>query len=260
MKKTLRILVMLLFCLCPVLLAGCEAVDYFSITAMTSDDSLGRVDGQSEEKIAGETEVTLIGSSFKEENPLLCWIKNNEIIVKIPEQIEETGKRDNTLKLVAGEETEGQYTAIFAEPVASMKYAYISSYQVSKEGVDISAENVSMQLSYAVMSAGTNNYLPFNHDIAAGNANVLYFGGLGESLEFKFQASVTVTEGTVETPIQTKYTVTSDQVVSRTTFVDGIDSVKLVYSDSDKEVLSVTINISKLNTDIFSFVDGKAQA
>lgn len=280
MKKTLKILVMLLFCICPVLLAACEAVDYFSITAMTSDDSLGRIDGQSEEKIAGGTEITLVGSSFKADNPLLCWIKNNETIVKIPEKTDENGNRDNTLKLVAGEETEGQYTAIFAEPASSMRYAYISNYTTSitdlfGDSHVIGNEHYSIEMSYAVMTAGTNNYFPFNCNIKSGNANVLYFGGLGENYEYKFTAKITIAEKnltintTAPTPdgatapdveveeAEVTFTLSSSVVVNNDSF-DSFGNCTRTISYTDDygvELISTTITLSKINQNIYQFVD-----
>lgn len=260
MKKTLKIFVMLLFCLCPILLTACEAVDYFSITAMTSDDSLGRVDGYLESKVAGGTEVTLVANSFNDDNPLLCWIKDNETIVSVPKLKPESTVRDNTFKVIASQATEGQYTAIFNEQPASMKYAYVSSYTAKQNGVDIATENTTIDLSYAIMTAGTNNYIPFNIDVAAGTAKVLYFGGLGENFEFKFQATITVKTGTEEQPIETTYTLTCDEIVNKTTFdSQGIDNIELSYKKGTPDEMTVSLQFSKLNEGIFAFVDNAGQ-
>lgn len=253
MKKSLKIFIMLLFCLCPILLTACQAVDYFSITAMTSDDSLGRVDGYSETRVAGDTEVTLVANSFKEDSHLLCWVKDNETIVSVPTILDETGTRDNTLKLIAGEGTEGQYTAVFSESHSSMKYAYVSSYTATKNGADISG-NISINLSYAIMTAGTNNYLPFDINVAGGTAKVLYFGGLGENFEFKFQATLTENLGTEEQPIETTYTLSCNEIINKTTFVDGTDQIELTY-DAHGDTVSLLLTFSKLNDGIFAFVD-----
>lgn len=252
MKKSLKIFVMLLFCLCPILFTACEAVDYFSITAMTSDDSLGRVSGYLETKVAGGTEITLVANSFNENNPLLCWIKDNETIVSVPKYKQGSEQRDNTFKLVASEATEGEYTALFAESPSTMKYAYVTSYTAKKGGVDISAENTTIDLSYAIMTAGTNNYLPFNIDVAKGTANVLYFGGLGQNFEFKFQATITVKSGTEEAPIETTYSLTCDDIINKTTFNnDGIDEIELAYKKETEDEMTVTLRLSKINESIY---------
>ena len=105
------------------------------------------------------------------------------------------------------------------------------------------------------MTAGTNNYLPYNHDLKSGNCNILYFGGLGENFEFKFQAEFILNAGTAEQPIDVYYTLNSNDIVSKSSFEDGVDTVELSYNKGEDTEMIVTLTIAKVGVSILNYIE-----
>ena len=254
MKNRIKSIIAIILCLCPIFMAACKNKDSFVITAISSDTTIGRVQWFSSDPVVEGTKVSIIAREDDEENhPLLCWIKNNEKIAKIANHTE--SKRDNTLDLVYGEETQGQYTALFADTYSNILFACIEKVEFApvptetapaNDEENAASDQYSYKISYAIMSAGSNSYLPFatENDLLS----TLYFGGIGQSYEFKFKIELVKTVGenqiTAISYSSTKISKTSLQEGSETqSFAfdfenDGIDDAKM------------NVKISKITEDV----------
>ena len=244
MKKTFKILFTLLFCLCPTLiLAACGSVNYFTITSSSSSSTLGNVSGTPGSKVSEGTIVNLVAhSNNTENNPLLGWIKDDETLVKI------ASATDNVLSIEAKNGVDGKYTALFNEPAASMQYAYISNYNtLTVEDADYDASAYTVEVSYAIMSAGSSSYLPFKHDIA-NQPNVLFFGQAETNREYKFKVKITIPSETDPITLE----LSSDSIISRETF-DDKNSIEIEYNFvlPNEDSGNYTLTFTKFSTDIY---------
>lgn len=255
MKKTLKILFTLLFCLCPtLLLAACGSIEYYTISATSSSTSLGSVSGVPNAAVAQDSTVTLTARPNDEINhPLIAWVKNDEKLVKIPSIND--GVRDNSLVVSASSESEGKYTAVFNEPNTSMMYAFLSSCNLlSIDGVLADPSSFTTSFTYAIMSAGSSTFLPFEHDLAK-QPNILYFGGAGVNREYKFKVIISLTLG--ETTVQVE--ASSDEIISKTTFDDELSlfipyAFTVDFGDGEKNC-ELIVSFTKFTTELYKVVD-----
>ena len=208
MKKSFRILFTLLFCLCPVLfLAACGRVNYYKITADTSDYTLGTVIKDREDSVAENTKVSITARENDPDNtPFVCWIKDNQKIVEIT-SYDELGNKDNTLVVESSAENEGNYRAVFQDtsPATTM-YAYASFAEITFAEPLPEGTTANYQIGCATISAGSDNYFPFEV-----MSSVAYFGDAYNKYEFKFAVTINVTNEEETESI----TVTSNTIINR---------------------------------------------
>lgn len=255
MKKTFKILFTLLFCLCPtLLLSACGSVDYYTINATSSSTTLGSVTGVPNAAVAQDSVVTLTARSNDEtNNPLIAWVKDDEKLVEIP-SLNQNG-RDNSLVLASSAETEGKYTAVFNEPTSSMMYAFLSSANILYlDGKFVEPETFTTSFSYAIMSAGSSSFLPFQHEITK-QPNVLYFGGAGVNREYKFNVTISFTYGEETKQVAAS----SDLIISKTTFGDqesvAIPFIFVFETENGVNAGELIVTFTKFSTELYKVVD-----
>ena len=241
MKKSLKIMFSILICLCPILLTACGSVDYYTITAISSDTTIGSVTGFRDDAVAEGTKITLSARETDEQNnPLLCWIKDKEKIVKVANHTEE--ERDLDFEVISKAENEGQYTAVFAEN--EIRYACIKGVEFTSTG----EETYEHEISYAILNAGSNNYLPFaTHQ---DNTHVLYFGNIEQKNQFKFMINATQIIGESSNSA-TDY---NETIIDETSFIDGEASIEFTFDfdgDLEKET-TCTITFAQLNAEVLA--------
>ena len=190
MKKNLKVFLLAIL-LCPILLLfACSSPAKYLITANPSDSNLGSVpistDINFEEKDEG-TKITLVAKEkHSDTNPFICWVKDAKEVVS----------NNKSLSLTYGEDTEGNYTAVFHETnVSSMSYASLSSLNFTTENSDYKTINytISYQLSsftdFIELNSGS---FDVGEESKTNNFSVIYFGGAGSEREFKFKFSLEI--------------------------------------------------------------------
>ncbi|MBQ8908878.1 MAG: hypothetical protein IJY90_01110 [Clostridia bacterium] len=185
MKKSSKIVLSLL-CLCPVILSACSSVTYHPISLKTNESSFGHPISLGADKFKEDSTITInAAENNPASNPLVAWVKDNEYLVKIAKHTEDA--RDTSYSFAVNADTAGEYTAVFQENNASsMMYAFVSDISLSINGEE--KEEFEYNLSYAILSSGSNNYLPYEDKI--GNeykTNILYFDATNSNYEFKFK-------------------------------------------------------------------------
>ena len=241
MKKSFKILIALLFCLCPVLLTACGNTESYMFSVISSSTALGRVSGASSSPVnEGKTVYLTAKSNDEEKNPLICWVKNNEYLVEVATV--KDGVLDTTLELTSSESTQGKYTAVFYEEADAMMYGYVNPV-IETEGLPTENVESKITLSYALMSAGSNNYLPYSYEMGAGKMpNILYFGGLGINNQFKFKIDLELTiEGEKEV-----HTITSDTIISKT----NIENISYKCKRNSDSEITLTLSFSKIDKNL----------
>ena len=249
MKKTFKILLSTL-CLCPLLLCACQSNEYYKITAISSSSALGSVSGYSTDKVLEGSTITLTArENYPYTNPLIGWVKDNEYLVKIA-GIKENAT-DTTLSLTASEDTSGKYTAVFAEDLSSMMYAYVSQTSFAIDDVTLEKADYSYELSYAIMSAGSDSFLPFEDEIGEDiNTNILYFGGLGQSYVFKFKAEISLSINGTDGTTKIVETITNSNLISKDNFLDSLD----FEFDADGSNAKFSLSLAKFSTQLKDFL------
>lgn len=234
MKKS-KLLIISSLCLSPLLLlTACVPPQSFSITASSSDSTLGNVYGQYFEEMQEGTKVTLKAVPT-EDNTFVCWIKDNKQITS----------QESELNLSYNNETSGHYTAVFQETqISKMQYASLSGLDFEISGYS----KVEFNVSTALVATGSDEYTDFvNGEYVAGQENsidpssVIYFGGAGQNLTYtiKVQFKLYDSQNT-----ETTYEYLLNQKISQNTF-------------NDKAGLIVCETISALNDATITFVFNK---
>lgn len=200
MKKRYLFVFALVLCLLPSFaLFACTQTTYHLITALPSDSLFGQVEGMDNfnEKVAG-TKITLTAIEKNEtNNPFVCWIKDNKEIVGT----------ERSLSLTYGQETEGDYTALFKEnDQDKMLYSKFDSASVDTKGISTSVYSISsivVQLQWSRIDiAESENPPEIEINFASSGSSqtlkdfddkdVFYFGSLGQSVEYKFKGKVII--------------------------------------------------------------------
>ncbi|MBO5394361.1 MAG: hypothetical protein J6A28_00455 [Clostridia bacterium] len=265
MKKALKSLLIIIFGLCPILLAACGSTNYYTITVNSSDTALGSVSKDKADSSLEDTKVTLFArENNPETNPLLGWVKDNEYLVKIANHTTEA--RDNKLELTSSAAAEGHYTAVFKEDLDSMMYAYISQTHFDIFDTPTSdpqaqdTESFSYKLSYAILSSGSNNYIPFEDKIGQDiNTNILYFGGPGQNFYFKFKIELSFNIGEEENIQTFVLTETAQDWISKEVFPPKLN-FEFKFEDGETEKNGVfTIILSKFSEEMFEIVTPKQE-
>ncbi len=182
MKKSFK-LFLLASCLCPLaLLSACTPPEKYLISALSSDPTLGRVQGIINEELEEGSKITLTAKENKAStNPFICWIKDNSTFVS----------SDTTLNLTYNASTAGNYTALFEETSQEkMLFAALSKIEFKPVGY----ASVNVEISYSMINSGSSDYAMFYSNNCstqdAVNTNfksLLYFGSAGISNEYKFK-------------------------------------------------------------------------
>ncbi|MBE7073840.1 MAG: hypothetical protein E7379_01965 [Clostridiales bacterium] len=256
MKKSLKISLSLL-CMCPLALCACQSNDYYKITAISSSSALGSVSGFSQEKVVEGSTVTLTArENYSINNPLLAWVKDNEYLVKIASHPLDSKERDLSLSIEASESTQGNYTAVFDEQDSSMMYAYINpeSFYFAISETPIANESYEITLYYAILSAGSDNYLTYEYKFGDNlKTNIIYFGGLGNNYEYKFKILLTHKVDEVATHT---YTLTTN-TISKSNFKDTSD-ISIEFDAQSAEITppkaNFSMSIKKFSTDLQSLI------
>jgi len=173
MKKSTKAMLFSL-CMSPVILmTACVAPPSYTITASSSDISLGYVKGFDKQAMQKGQKVTISAISTSD-SPFLCWIKDNKLIVS----------KEEKLNLTYNNKNEGHYTALFKEnDITKMQYANLVDFSFSPSGYT----KVDYEINTALLTSGSSDYYNFtngSHTIGdkeeIQSNSVLYFGGIGD--------------------------------------------------------------------------------
>lgn len=225
MKKSYLCLIALL-CFCSALLCACNKVEYYNISATSSE--FGSVIGLPSSRLADGTEITLTAIEHDKENhPLLAWIKDNQFLVKVATE------EDKTLALTVNKETAGEYTPVFDEDENSMMYAFLSN-PVFEYGTEYEADKYQYQLEFVIMSNGSNNYTTFQEN------RIIYLGNFGLTLEYKFRVKVRYTKPS--DTAETEEILVCDTIISKYNMQDVLS-----FSKEGSEA-QFHLNLAKFST------------
>lgn len=246
MKKTIKAIIAAL-CICPALmLAACGTTSYYTITAASSDILLGTVSGAfSQPRQSGGTSVNLVAKENKPNtNPFICWVKNNI----------DVASHSKELKLTYSGQTEGSYTAVFAEQSPQqMMYAVLKSVEYSRPG-DI--DRIDFTINYARTVSGSNDYIKFetgsidDGTTYNGNKNsVIYFGNAIDVDNFRYRFSVNVALVGYDQSL-TEYSFDFSEMIMNNSFDSNWEkSITAVDPQTDVEM---TLTFEKLNQNTFN--------
>lgn len=246
MKNKLKLVLSLVLLLPILLLAACDVTQYYTITCLSSDETLGIANGGSDVAKAEGTAISLSVTELSpQSHPFVCWIKDYSKIVSF----------ENNYSTTYSAQTQGSYTAFFEEDVSNVGYAIITD--ISIEGVD----SGTIQIQYANSNSSTNYRTLENlsFDDGAGQtdrSNLIYFGGASGSdgrNEFIFRAIITVPTSSGGT---TNYTIMFDStLIGFSTAGQGQASFdsqgQCILTGTNSNNIEISISFSKLSNALF---------
>lgn len=242
MKKSIKFMLLILLC-CPLLaFAACTPPATYSITAVPSDSTLGRVDGAFNlEKLAEGTTINLsVIENKPSTNPFICWVKDNKTVV-------ETSKN---ITLTYSQSKAGNYTAVFDETSNSkMQYSSFSSISLDIEGFSF----INYTLEYARTNSGSSDFTElekssFNNGqtYQTENKNLLYFGKAGENYEYKLRINFELITSADAT---TEFSYSFNTLINNKSF-DNNGSFTII-EELDYYNTPITLTFNKLNKSMF---------
>lgn len=246
MKNKLKLVLSLLLLMPIMLLASCGITQYYTITCLSSDETLGRASGGSDvAKAEGSTISLSVTELSPQSHPFVCWIKDNSKIVSFEKNYSTTYSA----------QSQGNYTAFFQENASGVAYATIT--EIAIEGVN----NGSVQVQYANTNSSSNYRTLENLSFSDGvcqtdKTNLIYFGGASGSdgiNEFVFRVVVSVPTSSGGT---TNYTITIDSTLVNTSTADqgqtNFDSQgQCTLTGTNGDNINLTITLSKLSAALF---------
>lgn len=188
MKKSKKIL---LACsvLSPILLlSACTTPPSHLITASPSENLWGSISGITNTEMQEGTRAKMTAVEFDGQNhPFVCWIKGNSKIFST----------DKSVNLEYNDATAGHYTALFDDQPTGMRYSAITAITFSSSEYT----NIDFSLNYSSSISGSNNYFYYTQGSTeqsltyeTDKQTVLYFGSLSDSIEYKFEIKLTLTD------------------------------------------------------------------
>lgn len=194
MKKISIMMLALISTLFPCLImSACTTLNEYLITA-SWDTLLGSVTGFDNYKSKAEGTSITLKAIPKADAEFVCWIKDHEVIVDGNE-----GEL-TSLTLTYGQQTAGNYTALFREKnnYQSMQYAKL----VKVELQDISSQVEIYWRSTDIEEQDDENSIILQNPTVLNDINtkrVVYLGGLGKDTSFRFSGTVTTINGQTTT-------------------------------------------------------------
>lgn len=250
MKRKIKFVLSLLLLLPIILLSSCGITQYYTISVISSDETLGKASGGSDIAKAEGTEISLTATELNpQDNPFVCWIKDKSKIVSF--------EKNYTTTYSA--QSQGTYTAFFEEDVDNVGYATIT--EINIEGVNAGK----VEIQYASTNSSTNyrtlEILSFENGLSKTDmTNLIYFGGasgLDSQNEFVFKAIISIPTSNGGT---TNYTIVLSSSLVGTAYAgqgqtnfDGDGQCVLKGTNSDN--LNISISFSKLSSLLFEQQD-----
>lgn len=235
MKKSKKFLLSALLLSPLITLTACVPPPSYLITASTYGSTWGHILGAQTEEKEENTKITMTAVELDEENhPFICWVKNYHKVCST----------ENALELTYNEETEGHYTAVFHENYSSMMFASLSEITITN--ADYSSLKYSLR--YSSNSSGSNNYSLFSEGefdpseaFKTDNSSVLYFGPIGNVVEYKFEFDVTFANEEAEE--ETK-TIRITKKLDNNSFANGLCQLSGTLDNTE---ISVNLKFEKIS-------------
>lgn len=237
MKKSKKAMIISL-CLTPLLLlTACVPPPSYTISASSSDLSLGYIQGQISGEMEEGSKVTLTAVA-KTQNPLVCWVKDNKKIIS----------QESILELTYSDKTAGHYTAVFEESdISKMQYASLTDIDFTPSGII----KVNYQITTAFLTSGSSDYYEFvngeytvGQDYSVEPESVMYFGGAGQEYVYivKIKFNLFDSQNT-----ETSFEYTLQQKINKTTF-NGKAGLKITEKVTMLNDAELTLTFQKLTT------------
>lgn len=238
MKKSVKILLSLL-CLCPiVMLTACGDSTYYVINVSSSDDTIGTFSNNrsnNPRQLEG-TSITLTAIEKNlDENPFICWVKDNNTVVSTESQ----------LQMTYSSQTAGNYTAVFEESPSGMMYTAVDYLNINNS----SYNGASFTLYYS--NRGSDIYVELESgsfssegEYLSSHMAVLYLGGAGTmaNYQYNFKIDITLAEETIS--------LESQAILSNNSF-NGTSTTLINFNNDNIEI---SMSLEKLNNSLYSVV------
>ena len=246
MRKIFKALIAVL-CICPaLLLSACGTTSYYTITASSSDIVLGTVLGAlSQSRQSGGTVVNFVAKeNAASTNPFLCWVKNN---IDIASQSKE-------LTLTYSSQTEGSYTAVFAEQLPEqMMYAVLRSVEYERPG---DVDKIDFTINYARTVSGSSDYIKFESGAiddgaiySGSKSSVIYFGNAIDVNNFRYRFNVDVTLTGYDQSL-TQYSFDFSEMIMNDSF--DTNWQKVITAQDPQTGSTMILTFEKLNPSTFN--------
>lgn len=239
MKRTKKILLSAILLSPVLLLTACVPPPSYLITASTYGTNWGRILGAETEEKEENSKITLSAVELESEtHPFVCWIKDYGTVYSTEKEIE----------LIYNEEAQGHYTAVFHEDASSMLFASLNSITIE----NAEYTNVTYTLNYSSNSSGSNNYSLFSEGefepasaYMTDNSSVLYFGPIGNVVEYKFEILTTFSnpEGEEQT-----YTLKFSTKLEENLFSNGKCELTGSIENTD---INIKLNFEKISYSMY---------
>ncbi len=247
MKKSIKILLILLL-ICPmVILSACTSPAQYLITALPSDSNLGTIQGAfNNEKLSEGTQINLLAvekQSTAFTNPFICWIKDYKTVVST----------NNQLSLTYNSENAGNYTAVFSETSQSkMMFASINKINFSLENMT----TINYEIQYARINSGSSNFASLEigsyaniEEYFTSNKNVVYFGSAGSNYEYMIKVNLNMQQSS---GAETEYSVTFTTILNKDLFNSNGTALLTENLNIFDVQTQITITFQKLNSTMYN--------
>lgn len=215
-----------------ILLCGCQDTKYFSVTTSASSE-LGIGTGGSKTELAEGTSVTLQAIAHSQNNPFLCWIKNDG----------EVFSKDAQKTITVNSQTQGHYSALFQDTNKAMPYATLSQIAYTSS----SAESIEYTLELApltnidemrLLSSGQSSQMEFSTFTGSVFKTIYRAKNIAYSVKLSF--SVEGSDGNL-----TNYPAQYFEISNDDFNTEGIKEVELQFEDKP-----LTLTFSKLTAEL----------